>query len=114
MPRPPAAKKGEKTKTFTVSPGYSIGGFDGKRKDGGDAIELTHAQAKYYMEMGAIKLELPDFGEDAPEPDAGDPAKTGSGPETEGSGEPDAGGAPSGDDDETKGTAASRRKKADL
>lgn len=61
MARPPAAKDGQKTKEFRVAPGFSIGGYDGERKNGGDMIALTQKQAEYFLELGAITLKLADF-----------------------------------------------------
>ena len=66
--RPPVAKKGDATKEFVVSPGFSIGGFDGVRKDGGDTIELTEKQAKHMAKLKAIVIELGDFSTDAKVP----------------------------------------------
>ena len=64
MARPPATKPGQKTMDFRVSPGFIIGGFDGKRKNPGDKIALTSAQAKYFQKLGAITVDIPEFDDD--------------------------------------------------
>ena len=95
--RPPETKKGSATKIFKVSPGFSIGGFDGERKFGGDDIELTKAQAEHFVKLKAIVIELGDF--DTEVKDAADdkPAaktnkvKAGAGNKVEGDGDASSG-----------------------
>ena len=94
--RPPVAKKSEATKEFVVSPGFSIGGFDGVRKDGGDTIVLTEKQAKHMVKLKAIVIELGDFSTDAEVPvtkskPAKDKAEGSSGNKAEGDGDAAAG-----------------------
>ena len=74
MARPPAYKKNQPTKLFTVADGRSIGDNDNVRRDGrfvnpkryneADQIRLTKAQAEFHMKRGNILLELPDFDDD--------------------------------------------------
>lgn len=64
MAKAPAAKKGQKTQDFIVKEGCRIGGFDGKVKNGGDAIALTKEQAEFYIERELVKPQMPDFDED--------------------------------------------------
>ena len=95
--RPPVAKKGDATKEFTVSPGFSVGGFDGVRKDGGDTIVLTEKQAKHMAKLKAIVIELGDFSTDAEVPPvtkakpAKDKSEGSSGNKAEGDGDAAAG-----------------------
>lgn len=86
MSRPPARKKGQATKEFTVADGRSIGDNDNIRRDGrfvnakhydeADKIRLTKDQAEFHMRRGNITLELPDFDDDD---DTSDTAKAGDG-----------------------------------
>ena len=93
--RPPETKKGAATKIFKVSPGFSIGGFDGERKFAGDDIELTQAQAKHFVKLKAIVIELGDFDtevEDAGKTEAStDKKKAGAGNKAEGDGDASSG-----------------------
>lgn len=106
MARPPVAKDNEKTKTFHVAPGFIIGGFDGKKKVGGDPIELTRAQAVYYQKLGAITIDIPEFEDD--EPSSGSAAEAGAGTETEGEGAASSGSAS--DSDAASEAKPSRRR----
>lgn len=105
MARCPAMSKGDPVKTFKVTAGFRMGnpnpGLNGDTRkviEGGQSVALTEAQARYFLKMGAIQLEL-DFGDAQPtaKPDDGDPAKTGSGAEAKGPGA-DAAGSASGSD----------------
>ncbi len=95
--RPPSRKSGTATKMFAVSPGCSIGGFDGIRKFGGDMIELSKKQAEYFVKLKAIVIELEDFDtevtngkDDKPAPDV-DKRKASSKNKAEGDGDTSSG-----------------------
>lgn len=120
MARFPAARPGQKTKKFFVSPGARIGDPKGSGKQlvEGDEIELTKDQAEFLMKLRVIDVELPDFGDDD-EPTTteakstdGDTSKEGAGDQAEGGGDAPAG-ADAGQDDvpaERKTSTKSGRK----
>ncbi len=58
MPRPPVAKEDDELKPFRVKEGFTIGGFDGQRKDKGGIIMLSKAQAEYFQALGAITFDM--------------------------------------------------------
>lgn len=116
MARCPTKEKGDKTKKFAVTKGFRIGDPNKEGRniiEGGQMIELTEAQARYFLKMGAIQLEL-DFGDADPKPDDSDTAKAGSGDKTEGSGEQDAGAASGSDAVQEAGDGKAGRRKGSL
>ena len=101
MPRPPALKPNEKTKTFMVKHGHMIADNDGvmrigkgtlPAKDdipGNDLIELSYEQAKYYRKLDKIEVPLEDFSDDAD--NKANPDKAEPGDQAERAGESDLG-----------------------
>ncbi|NKB39447.1 MAG: hypothetical protein GKR86_00045 [Ilumatobacter sp.] len=85
MPRPPAAKPDEPTKTFVVCKHRIIFDNDGVRKVGGDTIELTFPQAKFHKAKGTIEVPLEEFEDDTP---ATTVPQASAGGQADGSGEP--------------------------
>lgn len=122
MAKAPATKEGQATREFKVAKGFRIGDPNKKRpdkraKEAGDTIRLTKEQATYYMKMGAIELELPDF-EDEKHAAAVDksfddnPAEAGAGDQAEGEGDDAAGADSSTQTDEADGKATPRRRRS--
>lgn len=87
MSRPPAASPDDARRTFLVCPGSVLCDDDGIRREGGDPVELTHAQATYHKQNGTIEVPLEEFfNDDANSQASDDQSQDGS--ETDGSGKP--------------------------
>lgn len=87
MARPPAAKEGDKLVTLKVAKGHIMFDSAGVRREGGDDIQLTKAQAAFYGTDGPVTFDIDSMfdddneGQDDDKPEVADKpeGKTGSG-----------------------------------
>lgn len=93
MSRPPAAGPKEKVRPYIVSAGCIIGGYDGKRREGGDSILLTTKQATYFNNLGMVFRPIVDE-EDEPDDTEADTRKAEQVTKTHGVGDGDSDTAP--------------------